>query len=165
MKSVRLGAYADLSTERVEETAEAWRAAGFDAVAVPDIVAMQWEKLICNVAYSAPCALTGLTVGGVMASEPIREISRAAATEAWETARGLGIGLDVDDPAALIEAFGAPMPHAKPSALLDLEAHRPSEIDVINGAVPREAAKVGRTAPVNATLAALVRAREESWRQ
>jgi 2-dehydropantoate 2-reductase len=44
--------------------------------------------------------------------------------------------------------------------LLDHLARRPSEIDVLKGAVPRLATEVGLAAPVNATVAALVRARE-----
>jgi 2-dehydropantoate 2-reductase len=71
--------------------------------------------------------------------------------------------MTVEDPAAMVREFGAPMPTAKPSALLDHESRRISEIDVINGAVPREAAKIGRHAPVNATLTALVRAREAGF--
>jgi len=45
--------------------------------------------------------------------------------------------------------------------LLDIEAGRRSEIDVINGAIPKEAALAGMAAPVNATLTGLVRAREQ----
>lgn len=160
MKALRFGAYHGLAAADVERVAAAWRAGGFDAAAVADIAAMQWEKLICNVAYSAPCALTGLTVGEVMDHPEMGPISRAAATEAWETARALGIAIDVPDPVAHVREFGAQMPAAKPSALLDVEAGRRSEIGVINGAIPREAAKVGRTAPVNATLTGLVRTRE-----
>jgi 2-dehydropantoate 2-reductase len=52
---------------------------------------------------------------------------------------------------------------AKPSPLLDHEARRVSEIDVINGAVPRQGAHVGVEAPVNATLTALVKAVERQW--
>ncbi|WP_340537935.1 ketopantoate reductase family protein [Nocardioides sp. GXZ039] len=160
MRAMRFGAHAGLGEARVESVAAAWRAGGFDAEAVPDIAAMQWEKLICNVAYSAPCALTGLTVGEVMDDPHLGPVSRAAATEAWETATALGIAIDVADPVEHVRAFGAQMPAAKPSALLDIEAGRPSEVGVINGAVPREAAKVGRSAPVNATLTALVQALE-----
>jgi len=47
--------------------------------------------------------------------------------------------------------------------LLDHLARRRSEIEVINGAIPREAAKVGLAAPVNATIVALVRAREADF--
>lgn len=160
MRAIRFGSYAGLPTESVESVARAWRVGGFDAQAVPDIVAMQWEKLICNVAYSAPCGVTGWTVGQVMDDPSMGEVSRAAATEAWEVARALGVRLDVEDPVALVRAFGAQMPLAKPSVLLDLEAHRASEVDMINGAVVREARKIGMSAPVNATLTALVRARE-----
>ncbi len=62
MRAMRFGAYSSLPYPTVEAIARAWTDAGFDAAAVTDIAAMQWEKLICNVAYSAPCALTGMTV-------------------------------------------------------------------------------------------------------
>lgn len=163
MRALRFGAYAGLGADPLGRVVAAWRAAGFDAAAVHDIVGMQWEKLICNVAYSAPCALTAKTVGEVRDDEHIGPVSRAAATEAWETARALGIDVAVEDPVQLVRDFASRMPSAKPSALLDHEVGRASEIDVINGAVPREAAKVDRHAPVNATLTALVQAREASW--
>lgn len=158
MKAIRMGAYSGLRADEVERVAALWRAAGFDAEATQDIAAMQWEKLICNVAYSAICALTGTTLGEVMDDPELGGVSRAAAIEAWSVARAMGVGIDVEDPVALVREFAARMPAAKPSVLLDLEAGRPSEIDVINGAIPREAARVGLTAPVNETLTALVKA-------
>lgn len=47
--------------------------------------------------------------------------------------------------------------------LLDHMAHRRSEIEVINGAIPREGAKVGVPTPVNETVVALVKARENDF--
>src|SRR3546814_9017255 len=102
---------------------------------------MQWEKLICNVAYSAPCTLTGLTIGKAMDDPDIGPVSRAAAIEAWTVARARGIAITVEDPVAHVRAFGSTIPHSKPSLQLDYEAGRRGEIDVINGAIPREAAK------------------------
>ncbi|MDD7814749.1 2-dehydropantoate 2-reductase [Mycobacterium sp. CSUR Q5927] len=163
MRAVRFGAYAALPFSTVDQIAQVWADAGFDAAAVADIAAMQWEKLICNVAYSAPCALTGMTVGQVMDDADVGPVSRAAATEAWTVARAAGIGVAVSDPVAHVRAFGAQMPDAKPSALLDHQARRVSEIDAINGAVLRQAAQVGEQAPVNATLTALVKAVERQW--
>jgi 2-dehydropantoate 2-reductase len=160
MKAIRMGAYRNLAGEEVQQVAALWRAAGFDAAPVHDILAMQWEKLICNVAYSAPCAITGLTVGEVMDHPDIGAVSRAAATEAWTVAKARGVAIGVDDPVALVREFARRMPRARPSVLLDLEAGRISEVDVINGAVAREAHKAGLQAPVNATLTALVRALE-----
>ncbi|WP_046301247.1 2-dehydropantoate 2-reductase, partial [Mycobacterium sp. UM_Kg27] len=163
MRAVRFGAYAALPFSTVDQIARVWSEAGFDAAAVADIAAMQWEKLICNAAYSAPCALTGMTVGQVMDDADMGPVSRATATEAWTVARAAGIGIDVADPVEHVRAFGAQMPNAKPSALLDHLARRVSEIDVINGAVVRTAAQVGEQVPVNATLTALVKAVERQW--
>ncbi len=164
MRAMRFGAYSSLPHTAVESVARAWAGAGFDAAAVTDIAAMQWEKLICNAAYSAPCALTSMTVGQVMDDAAMGPVSRAAATEAWTVARACGVAVSVTDPVEHARAFGAQMPDARPSALLDHEARRVSEIDVINGAVPRHGARVGIAAPVNATLTAVVKAIERAWR-
>jgi 2-dehydropantoate 2-reductase len=163
MRAMRFGAYSSLPYATVESIARAWTDAGFDAAAVTDIAAMQWEKLMCNVAYSAPCALSGMTVGQVMDDPEMGPISRAAATEAWAVARASAIAIAVTDPVAHVRDFGAHLPDAKPSALLDHEARRVSEIDVINGAVPRQGARVGVEAPVNATLTAVVKSIERRW--
>ncbi len=163
MKAIRMGAYAGLDHNRVEEIADIWAAAGFDAAATPNITGMQWGKLVCNVAYSAPCAITGLTVGEVLEHPQMSTVSRMAAREAFDTARALGVELPFADPTEEITQFAQRMRTAKPSVLLDLEAGRPSEVTVINGAVPSQAQKVGRQAPVNATLTALVQTLEHKY--
>lgn len=163
MAAIRMGAYSTLSAARLESVVAAWQDAGFNAESVQDVTAMQWEKLICNVAYSAPCTLSGLTVGQVMSDAHMSQVSQAAATEAWNVARARGIALTVTDPVAHVQAFGARIPDAKPSVMLDHERGRVSEIDYINGAVPREAAKCGHTAEVNMILTALVKQRETAF--
>jgi len=160
MQAVRFGAYAGLPFERVEAAARVWEAAGFDAKATRDILAMQWEKLICNAAYSPLCALTGMTVGAVLEDPVLGPISRRAATEAWAVARALGIKVDVADPVEHVRAFGMRVFKAKPSALLDHEAGRPSEIDFINGAVVARGDSIGMASPVNSTLVGLVKVKE-----
>ncbi len=44
--------------------------------------------------------------------------------------------------------------------LLDHLARRPAEVDNINGAIPREGAKVGIATPVNSLVVALLKAKE-----
>mgnify|MGYP001189716840 CR=1 FL=1 len=163
MKAIRLGTYGDLPLASVEELASSWRQVGFDAEAVHDILSAQWEKLICNVAYSAPCALTGLTVGEAMQDDALGPITRDAALEAYDVAQALNIPLSFDDPVAYIRAFAERMPDAKPSVLLDIESGKPSEVGVINGSIPQQASKVGLSAPVNATLTRLVKAMENRF--
>lgn len=156
MEAIRMGGYSNIDPAKVENVAQVWREAGFNAEAVGDVIAMQWEKLICNVAYSGPCTLVGLTMGAVMDSKELGPISRAAAIEAWKVAKARGIGISVDDPVAHITAYGQTLYNAKPSVLLDYELKRKSEIDYINGAIPREAQKAGLTAPINETLTQLI---------
>lgn len=163
MNIVRMGPYSTLPMAAVERIAGIWREAGFRAEAVANVLAMQWEKLICNAAYSAPCALTGLTVGEVMDDPDMGPVSRAAAVEAWHVARALGIDVKTEDPVALVRNFAAGMPAARPSMLQDIENRRRSEIDVINGGVSRAAARAGIAVPVNDTLVALVKVKEREF--
>lgn len=161
MKAIRFGAYCSEALSGLEVVEAAFASAGFDTEVSDDIEAVQWEKLICNAAYSGPCALTGMTVGEMMDDPVMGPVSRAAAVEAYEIARLKGVAISITDPVTYVRDFAARMPAAKPSVLLDIEAGRFSEIDVINGAVPREAAKLGATAPVNATITALVQSLEQ----
>ncbi|MCC6008816.1 MAG: 2-dehydropantoate 2-reductase [Rhodobacteraceae bacterium] len=168
--ALHFGAYAssgkDAGTDPacLERIASALDASGIPLHRAADVRAMQWEKLICNAAFSGPCAASGLSVGEVLDNPELAQVCRAAGREAWEVARALGITLDVQDPEAHVMAFGARVRAARPSVLQDIDRGRPSEIGYINGAVVREAQRAGLTAPVNATLTALVRAREAQGR-
>lgn len=162
MELVRMGEPSGPVSARVERVAEAWRAAGFTVRTYDDIDQLVWEKLICNVAFSATCALTGLTIGGVMDDAGAWSVACACASEADAVARGLGVPLSFDDPIAWVRDFGRAIPGARPSMLLDVLAGRPSEIDAINGAIPPLASSLGLAAPVNWTVTALVHALERA---
>ena len=71
-----------------------------------------------------------------------------------------GIKLKFTDPVARIHEFGRVIPNAMPSMMLDMLAGRPSEIDALNGALVREAERIGLAAPTNAIMTQLVRALE-----
>jgi 2-dehydropantoate 2-reductase len=158
---VRLGEFGGRkTTARLEKVAETWRGAGFRVKCFDDIDQLVWEKLICNCAYSGPCAVTERTIGEVMDDPDLAQVSRACAIEAFAVARKRGVALAFDDPVAYVRDFGAKIPNARPSVLLDLMAGRKSEIDVINGAIPRVGKEVGIAAPVNEAITALVRAKE-----
>ena len=51
-----------------------------------------------------------------------------------------------------------------PSMLEDVEARRPTEIDLITGSLVREAGKHGVPVPLHTALYRLVKAKEASWR-
>ena len=163
MEFLRLGEMDGGLTPRLETVKQAWEAGGFKVLTFDDIHKMVWEKLICNCTYSGPCALTGLTVGGVQASPSAWSIAAACATEAFLVAQAKGIKLDFDDPVRYVKAFGQKIPNARPSMLLDHMAGRPAEVDNINGAVPREGAKLGIATPVNSLVVALLKAKESGF--
>ncbi len=160
---VRLGEYRGGTSARLEHIADIWRKGGFKVLLFADIHQLVWEKFICNVAFSGTCTLTGLTIGEVLADPDAFSVAAACATEAHAVARAKGIAVDIDDPVAYVRAFGEKIPGARPSMLLDHMAGKRCEIDVINGAVPRIGAEIGVPAPVNTTLAALIRARERAF--
>ncbi|HEY0705253.1 MAG TPA: ketopantoate reductase C-terminal domain-containing protein, partial [Polyangia bacterium] len=62
-----------------------------------------------------------------------------------------------------VRKLGGKIPHARPSMLLDHMAQRRSEIDAINGAIPPLGKKTGVPTPVNETVVALVKAREDRF--
>jgi len=156
---VRLGEYEGPVTPALDSVAEVWRGAGFKTATYDDVHRMVWEKLICNVCFSGSCGLTGLTIGGVIADADAWGVASSCAAEAFAVAKAKGIAVEIAEPVAYVRDFGAKIPNAKPSLLLDLEAGRRCEIDAINGAIPVEAAKLGLQAPVNEVVTALVRAR------
>jgi 2-dehydropantoate 2-reductase len=160
MELVRLGEFGGPITPRLKKVEETWASAGFRVKVFDDIDQLVWEKLICNCSVSGPCAVTGQTVGEVMADPDMASVSAACATEAFSVALKKGVRLGFDDPVAYTREFASKIPGARPSVLLDLMAKRKSEIDVINGSIPRVGRGIGVAAPVNEAITGLVHARE-----
>jgi 2-dehydropantoate 2-reductase len=160
---LHLGELQGPATSRLRDVAEVWRTAGFHVKTYDDAQRMVWEKFICNVCYSGVCTLTGMTIGEVIADPEAWGVAAGCATEAWQVARALNIDVAIGDPVAHVLAFGAKIPAARPSMLLDHMAKRRSEVDVINGAVPAQATLVGLSAPYNEVVSSLVRSRERHF--
>lgn len=163
MEMIRFGAFAGLPRPALEASAAVWESAGFKVRIFEDLRQMVWEKLIFNVTFSGPSSLTGLTIGGIMADPNAWQVAHACTREAVAVANAAGIRLDVGDPYEHVRKLGERIPGARPSMLLDYLAGRRSEIDVINGAIPREGAKLGVPTPINEMVVALVKAREAGF--
>jgi 2-dehydropantoate 2-reductase len=157
---VRLGEFGGPITPRLKKVEDLWRGAGFRVKVFDDIDQLVWEKLLCNCAYSGPCAIAEGTIGEVMADPDLSRVSAACATEAFAVALQKNIKLGFADPVAYVRDFGSKIPKARPSVLLDLLSKKKSEIDVINGSIPRVGRDVGVAAPVNEAITSLVHAKE-----
>jgi 2-dehydropantoate 2-reductase len=160
LELVRLGERHGPATPRVEAIAQVWRAAGFNVQTDDDVDRVIWEKLICNVSFSGACAVLGCTIGEVIADRHAWTVASRCGQEAFEVARALDVSLGFDDVGSYVRNFGLKIPGARPSMLLDLMAGRRSEIDFINGAIPRAGRKTGVATPFNEAVTALVKARE-----
>ncbi len=163
MKLIRIGEMQGGLTPRAEQIARTWRDAGFETQAFDDIEQLIWEKFVCNVTFSAPCTVFDCTIGELMADPARWHIAQNCAVEAYAVGKAKGVNFSYDDPLAYVTAFGARMPNARPSMLLDHHAKRASEVDAINGMVPVLGAALSIPTPSNETLTAAVRAREATF--
>jgi 2-dehydropantoate 2-reductase len=161
MKLIRLGEMNGGLTERLTRVEQVWQAAGFNARAFEDIHQLIWEKFLCNVAFSAPCTVFNCTVGELMANPVWWEIATGCVREAFACGLAQGIRFGFDDVVQYVTSFGAGMPLARPSMLLDHHARRVSEIDAINGMVPVLGRELGIPTPYNDAMSAVVRRHEE----
>jgi 2-dehydropantoate 2-reductase len=160
MKLIRIGEIEGGLTDRLRQMERVWKDAGFNVKAFENITQLIWEKFLCNVTFSAPCTTFNATVGELMESQEHWQIALGAMQEAYAIARAKGIQLSFDDPVAYVTAFGAGMPQARPSMLLDHMADRVSELDAINGIVPVMGRDAGIPTPFNDTLTAILKQRE-----
>jgi len=160
MRLIRIGEMSGGMTERIQHLEQVWRDAGFNVRAFADVSLMIWEKFLCNVTLSAPCAAFDLTVGELMADPAAWKVAIGCTLEAFRLGVANDVQFSFDDPVRYVTEFAATIPNASPSMRLDHLARRRSEIDVINGQVVELSRELGLDAPYNETLCAILRRRE-----
>ncbi len=150
--------------------------AGFALRRHRDMVPVQWAKLLLNL-NNAVNALSGLPLQQELAQRDYRRCLALAQAEALALLAQAGIRparltplpagwipalLRLPDAlfARLARKMLATDPLARSSMADDLAAGRPTEVDWINGEVVHLAQRLGRQAPVNKRLVALVKAAE-----
>jgi 2-dehydropantoate 2-reductase len=161
-----LGPYGETPFERVDEVARLLVDSGLKAEALPDLRPAQWSKLIFNATVNGVAALTGLPHDEHFAAEggpgDLGHLVHELVDEGKRVAAAAGVVLH-DDPWEMnVLATKRGSAHY-PSMLEDVEARRPTEVELINGALVREAARHGVDAPLQTALYRLVKAREASY--
>ena len=146
--------------EKVRELAAALTRAGMPTAALADARGAQWRKLIFNAASNAIGALTGLTHGRIAENPDTRRLAGAVMQEGIAVSDAQGIVLDRDPEELFDFAARRDVAYHKPSMLQDVEAHRPTEIDFLNGAIVAFGERHGVDAPLNRALTALVKGLE-----
>ncbi len=129
--------------------------AGFDTHVAGDINAAVWEKVAFNAALNAMAMICQVPNAG-MNNEPGRRLAVKVVDETASVAAACGIRLDRTRIIATMDAALREHVHHKASMLQDREHGRATEIDMINGSIAREGARLGVPTPVCDTLTDLV---------
>ena len=161
-----LGPYDETPFETVEALADLFVRSELKARAFRDLRPAQWSKLIFNATVNAVAALTGLPHDAHFAAEERLEdlghLVHDLVDEGKRIAAAAGVELHEDPWEMNVLATRRGSAHY-PSMLEDVEARRPTEIDLITGALVREAERLGVPAPLHTALYRLVKAKEASW--
>jgi len=161
-----LGPYGGTPFDRVQEIAALLVESGLKAEALADLRPAQWSKLIFNATVNGVSALTGLPHDAHFAAEhelaDLGHLVHGLVDEGKRIAEAAGVELH-DDPWRMnVLATQRGSAHY-PSMLEDVLARRPTEVELINGALVREAERLRVAAPLQAAVYRLVKAREASY--
>jgi 2-dehydropantoate 2-reductase len=139
---------------------------GLLAEAFDDLRPAQWSKLIFNATVNTVAALTGLPHDAHFAAldgeGELGHLVRALMDEGKAVAAAVGVPLREDPWEMNVLATQRGSAHY-PSMLEDVEAHRPTEIDMITGALVHEADRHSVPVPLHKAMFRLIKAKEASW--
>jgi 2-dehydropantoate 2-reductase len=169
-----LGPYAGTATpfERVRAIEQLLRAGGLEAEAFPDLLPAQWSKLVFNATVNTVAALTCLGHVDLFTREEeptdLGHLVHALMDEGVRVAAAAGVELHEDPWEMNVlavrrgETQRSDYAHV-PSMLADVRAARPTEVDLITGALVREADRLGVEVPLHTAMYRLVKGREAAF--
>jgi 2-dehydropantoate 2-reductase len=160
-----LGPHGGTPFELVQGAGALIARSGLKVEVLHDLLPAQWSKLIFNATVNGVAALTGLPHDFHFAQEEpggLGWLVRGLIDEGKAVARAAGVDLH-DDPWEM-NVLATRRGHAHfPSMLEDVEAGRPTEVELINGSLVREARRLAVATPLQEAVYALVRGREAAY--
>jgi 2-dehydropantoate 2-reductase len=161
-----IGPFRDTTEADAQRVADLIESGGLKAQAFPDLRPAQWSKLVFNATVNGVAALTGLPHDFHFAqTEELSDLGhlvRDLVDEGKAVAAAAGVELH-DDPWEM-NVLATQRGHRHfPSMLEDVEARRPTELELINGALVREAEHYDVPVPLQTALYRLVKAREAGY--
>jgi len=149
-------------TDRAIRIAQMFCEAGIETEVSSNIYEQVWEKLLANVGINALTALTGFKNGQLLDHLETTRLMEKLVSEAAEVARKKGVHIE-GNPIEKVRKVVEVTKENRSSMGQDFDHRRKTEIDTINGAVVREAEKLGISVPFNQAVTDLVKAIEESF--
>ncbi len=161
-----IGPYRGTTEADARAVAELVASSGLKAEAFADLRPAQWSKLIFNATVNGVAALTELPHDFHFAAREqpsdLGHLVRDLMDEGKAVAAAAGVELH-DDPWEMNVLATRRGHRHYPSMLEDVEAHRPTELELINGSLVREAQRVGVAVPLQTAIYRLVKAKEASY--
>ena len=139
------------------EFVELFKTAGFQVEVIPDLLALQWGKLVINAAINPLTALLRVPNGELLQRPTARTLMTEAAQEAARVAIEMGIRLPYDDPVQAVEGVARNTAANTSSMLQDVLRGTPTEIDAINGAIIQAGEGLGLPVSLTRVLYRLVK--------
>jgi 2-dehydropantoate 2-reductase len=149
-------------TDRAIRVAQMLCHAGIETEASLNIHGRVWDKLFANVGINSLTALTGLKNGQLLDHPETLRLMEALVSEAVAVARRKGIRIE-EDPIEKVRKAAEATRENRSSMGQDFDYKRRTEIDAINGAVVREAQRLGISVPFNQAVSDLVKVIEKSF--
>jgi 2-dehydropantoate 2-reductase len=151
-------------TDRAIRIAQMFCDAGIETEVSSNIHDHVWGKLLVNVGINALTALTGLKNGQLLDYPETVRLMEELVVEAAEVARREGVHIEENPVDRVRKAMEATREN-RSSMGQDFDHRRRTEIDAINGAVVREAARLGISVPHNQTITDLIKVIEKQFSQ
>ncbi|MDI6809811.1 MAG: 2-dehydropantoate 2-reductase [Candidatus Eisenbacteria bacterium] len=151
-------------TDRVAQIARMFNNAGIETEVSSRIHDLVWEKLFVNVGLNALAALLGLKNGQLLDHPETLRIMEALVSEAIEVAKRKSIRIE-GSPMERVKTVIEATRENRCSMGQDLDYRRRTEIDAINGAIVREAGRLGISVPYNQMITDLIKVIEKSFHQ
>ena len=161
IKPIQIAPYEGVVTRDIERVGEMFRACGLDTEVRDQIDDVIWQKLLHNAVVNPVSALTGLTCRELLDDPDLQSFMRDLCLEIIEVMKARGVPIvNEDDPYAPVINSQKALGKNRPSMWQDLARSCRTEVDAINGAVVREAERLGLDAPHNRGLTRFIHSRE-----
>ena len=144
-------------TPRVQAIADVMAGADIQTTAVPDARIPIWDKYVYLAAFSGFTGASRLAIGHIWKFPHVREMFYACSREIAAIAKAEGVSISANRFDTLEEYMANLPPTTRSSLLIDLEQGKRIEVEALQGAAVRRAAKLGVPVPIIATLYALLK--------
>jgi 2-dehydropantoate 2-reductase len=142
---------------RVEQIAGVLTEADIHATAVADARVPIWDKFVYLTAFSGFTGASRLAIGHIWKYPHVREMFYACSREIAAIAAAEGVTISANRFETLQEYMTNLPPATRSSLLIDLEQGKRIEVEALQGAAVRRAAKHGVAVPIVSSLYALLK--------